>query len=363
MPEETRPVHPVRRPALRSRRAQVLGGLVLVALIAAVFLLVDAMRQAAVTITINGTAYHVRTRADTVGAALDDAGIHVDTEDIVWPPLDSPLTDGDAIAIHKAAAVAMQSDDGVRHIRTQAAHPLAILAEQDIVPGPHDIVQVNGQDYSPEELAAQNWSTPPQSIRVVRGVPITVVDGDQTLTAHTTEVDVGRALDAIGVKLYLADRVTPALHAPITPDMTIRITRSLPITVVADGKQVAARAIGPTVADALTAIGLAPVGQDYTIPPLDTPLEPGMTIELVRVNEEVVTRDEPIPFTTIYHADASLPVDEKRVIQEGVDGVRTRKIRVRYENGKEVSRVVQEEWIARPPTPRMILLGEQVKQP
>lgn len=363
MPEETRPVRPQRRPTLRSWRARIFGALALVALIAAMLLLADFVRQTAVTVTVNDTDYRFRTHADTVGAALNDAGIHVDVEDVVWPPLDAPLAEHDAITIHRAAAVAMRTENGVQHIRTQAAHPLAILAEYGIVPGPHDIVQVDGHDLTIRELAAQRWSVPPQSIRIVRGVPVTVIDGDQTVTTHTTEVDVGRALDAVGVKLYLADRVTPELSAVVTPDMTIRIERSQPITVLADGQQLATRSLGPTVGDALSGIGLAPVGQDYTIPPLDTPLDADMVIELVRVNEEVVTRDEPIPFATIYHADASLPLDEKRVIQEGIDGVRTRKIRVRYENGREVSRVVQEEWIARPPTPRMILLGEQANQP
>jgi hypothetical protein len=40
------------------------------------------------------------------------------------------------------------------------------------------------------------------------------------------------------------------------------------------------------VGDALAQIGLAPLGLDYTIPPLETPLTSGMTIRLVRVIEE-----------------------------------------------------------------------------
>lgn len=328
----------------------------------AALLLVDTLQQTAVTVTVNDVDYRFRTRAATVGDALDDAGIHVDSEDIVSPSLETSLAKRSSITIRRASAVAMRTDRGVQHIRTQATHPLDILSEQGITLHPHDIVQINGRDYTFADLVAQTWTAPPLSIRVVRGVPLTIIDGEQTASGYTTELDVGRALDAIGIKLFLADRVTPALNTEVTPDMTITIARSLPITVLADGQRLATRSLGPTVGDALSAIGLAPVGLDYTLPALDAPLQADMTIELVRVNEEVVTRDELIPFATIYHADASLPLDEKRVIQEGVDGVRMRKIRVRYENGNEVSRVVQEEWIERPPTPRMILLGEQVKQ-
>ncbi|MCD4685857.1 MAG: G5 domain-containing protein, partial [Anaerolineae bacterium] len=180
---------------------------------------------------------------------------------------------------------------------------------------------------------------------------------------HTTEIDVGRALDTAGLTLYLADRVTPDLSTAVAVGLVVRIERSLPVTLIADGHTLATRVRGATVAEALLAIALAPIGQDYTIPDLDAPLLPDMTIQLVRVTEALVTKDEPIPYITIYQPDASLPLDENRVLQEGIDGLRTREILVRYEDGTEVSREVQQEWIVQPPQPRMIVYGERVKQP
>jgi hypothetical protein len=188
------------------------------------------------------------------------------------------------ITVVKASAVALQVDDEVRRVRTQAITPLDMLAEQAIPVGPYDRVQVNGREFSPEELAA--WTGPVMSIRVVRSVAITVIDGCKIVAVHTTQADVARALDAAGVQLYLADRVIPDLSTPITPGMAIRIERSVPLTVQADGQQLNTRARGPTVGDVLAQIGLAPLGLDYTIPPLETPLTSGMTIRLVRVIEE-----------------------------------------------------------------------------
>lgn len=355
---ETRPSRPVRRPTFGTWRTRLAGGLVAAALVLAALALANHMMQNAVTLTINSTTLDFRTRAETVQDALDDAGVVLDPEDRVWPPLDSALSDGDTITVYKARAVALHVGGDVRTVRTQSAHPLDILAEQGITVGPHDVVQADGDDIPAQELAAQDWIEPPTSLRVVPSMAITVQDSESH-TVHTTQTDVGRVLDAAGFKLYLADRVTPDLNAPVTDGLRITIERSVPLAILADGQRLETRALGPTVGDAMAAIGLAPIGQDYTIPPLEAPLEAGMTIELVRVTEEVVTRDEPIPFDTIYHPDATLPRDEKRVIQEGVDGVRTRAILVRYENGQEVSRVVQDEWVARPPTPRMIVLGER----
>ncbi len=117
------------------------------------------------------------------------------------------------------------------------------------------------------------------------------------------------------------------------------------------------RAVGPTVGDALAALGIAPVGLDYTIPPQESPLEPDMLIRLVRVTEEVITEREPIPFTTERQPDPTLKAGEERVIQAGADGVRERQIRVTYEDGQPVRRDVQHEQILEPAVPRLIAYG------
>ncbi len=359
----TRPTHPRRRPPLRPWRASLVGGVLGVIILAAAIVLTDYMLQSQVTIRLAHDSVTFRTRANTVQQALDDAGIVVDPEDIVSPPLDGRLDAKTTITIRKAHPVALLVTGDVRHIRTQSTHPLDILAEQGITLETHDLLQIDGRDVQVGALAGHAWQTPPDSLRVIPGVAVTIIDGEQRYTIHTTQTDIGRVLDAVDVKLYLADRIMPDLSTPIHNGLVIQIERSVPLTILADGQRLTTRALGPTVGDALNKVGLAPIGQDYTVPALDTLLEPGMTILLVRVTEDVVTQEEPIPYATIYRADSNLPRDEKRVIQEGSDGVRTRKIRVRYENGDEVSRVVQDEWVSMPPTPRMIALGERGKTP
>lgn len=355
----TRPTHPQRRTPLRSWRASLAGGLLTVILLIAAVVLADYKLQSRVTVRLAQESVVFRTRANTVQQALDDAGVVLDPEDVVSPPLDARLQARTTITIRKAHPVALLVAGGVRHIRTQSTHPLDILAEQGIAFGTHDRLQVDGQDLEISALMGQSWQTPPDSLRVIPSVGVTIQDGAQSYTIHTTQADVGRVLDGAGIELYAADRVIPELASSVTEGLVIRIERSVPLTVLADGQRLSTRALGPTVSDALSAIGLAPAGQDYTVPALDVELEPGMTILLVRVTEDVVTQEESIPYSTIYQSDSNLLLDEKRVIQEGHDGIRTRKIRVRYENGDEVSRVVQEEWVSRPPTPRMIALGER----
>ncbi|MBN1965103.1 MAG: DUF348 domain-containing protein [Anaerolineae bacterium] len=335
--------------------------LLVVALSIAIPLIVDRLTRTAVTLDVSGSVRRLHTRAHTVQEVLDEADVLIDPEDVIRPEPAIRVQEGMTITVRKAFAVAVEADGEVRHVRTQAAQPLDILAEQAIRVGLYDVIRVNGRDFSLEHLDRMRWDRPPSSIQVVRSAALRVIDGERTLVIHTTQADVGRALDTAGLKFYLADGVIPDLSTPVRDGLTVRIVRSVPVTVIADGRQLVTRARGPTVGDALVSAGIAPAGQDYSIPPMDTPLEPEMAIQLVRVSETLLIEQEPIPFTTIYRPDTSLVLDDQRVIQEGAPGVRERHIRVRSEDGLEVSRVVQGEWIERAPTPRLIGYGTRIE--
>jgi uncharacterized protein YabE (DUF348 family) len=328
-----------------------------VILIATLALVTNRLTQKTVTLDVGGQVRRYHMHAGTVQDVLHEADVLLDPEDVVWPEPQTALKDGMTITVHKAFAVALQVNGEVRHVRTQTTHPLEVLAEQSVPVGPYDVIQVNGQDFSPEQLRKLPWNAPATSIRVVHSATLTVVDGGRTLVIHTTQVDVGRALDAAGVMLYLADSVTPGLSTPVVDGLVVHIQRSMPVTVAADGRQIATRALGPTVGDAVAEIGIAPIGLDYTVPAPDTPLTPDLAIRLVRVSEETLTVEKPLPYSTIYRPDPTLAPGEERVIQPGLEGVLQQEIVVRYDDGQEVSRRVQSERIAQPPAPRIIACG------
>jgi len=321
------------------------------------FLVVRYLTQTTVTLNISGYILRVHTRADTVQAALDDAHILVDPEDVVSPVPNAPLKNGMTITIRKAYAVAVEAGGEVRHVRTQLTHPLDILSEQGIQPGTFDIIRVDGQDFSYESIQQHSWDTAPQNIHLIHSVKVTVMDGAQVQALHTSQVDIGRALDTAGISLYLADKVIPDFSTPISDGMVIRIQRSNPVTVLVDGHTLTTRAVGPTVGDALAAIGIAPIGEDYTIPPLDAAIAPDMTIRVVRVTEAVIIEHETIAYSSHYRPDPALASGEKRVIEDGVPGLRELYIRIRYEDGKEVSRMIEEERVIRLPEARLVFYG------
>jgi uncharacterized protein YabE (DUF348 family) len=327
------------------------------ALIVVTLLLIHTLTQKTVTLDISGDVHRLRTHADTVQAVLDETHVLIDPEDLIDPAPATRLSGGETITVRKALVVAVEADGVVRQVRTQAVHPLDVLAGLSIPVGRYDVVQVDGQDFSLDRLEHLHWTTPTTYIRVIRSATVRVVDRDHTLLVHTTQTDVGRALDSVGLALYLADRVTPDLSTPVYDGLSIRIERSVPVTIRADGRQFASRAAGPTVGDALAEIGIAPVDLDYTVPSEETALEANMVIRVVRVTEGLIVEHEAIPFDTIREPDPTLAAGDEQIVQAGADGVLERRIRVRYEDGREVNRAVRDERMMLAPVPRRLTYG------
>jgi uncharacterized protein YabE (DUF348 family) len=359
---ETRPSRPYRRLGSRQRRVRILVILNSGALMIVVLLLVYTFTQKTVTLDIGGHVHRFRTHADTVQDVLAEANVLIDPEDLIDPAPETRLTGGETITVRKALVVAVEADGPARQVRTQSVHPLDVLAELSIPVGKYDVIQVDGQDFSPERLAALRWNTPVTFIRVIRSATLKVVDDNRTLLVHTTQADVGRALDSVGLTLYLADRVTPDLSTPVYDGLSVVIERSVPVTIIADRRQFTSRAAGPTVGDALAEIGIAPVDLDYTIPSEESALEPDMTIRVVRVTEAMIIAHVSIPFDTVRQPNPGLAAGAERIVQAGADGVREQQIRVRYENGQETSRTIQDERIIESPVPRLIAYGPPAEQ-
>lgn len=342
---KTHPTRPARRPSLNNWRTRVIGGMLVGALLAATALAADYFTRVQVTFEINGTRYHMRTHANTVRAALDAAGIVLIPPDTVWPPPQTSLDTPQVITVRKAYVVALVRDERLQYVRTLETHPVDILAELGISLGSHDVLIVDGVPFSADALVSHSWEAAPKTLRVVHSIPVTVQDGGRTLTLYTTAPNVARALEEAGLKLYLADDVTPTLETPTYADMRITVERAVPVTVLADGRQLHTRVRGLTVADALSMVGVVPLGLDYTVPPLDAPLEAEMTIRVVRVTEQLITQEEMVPFFTLHNMNEMSTIVGRRNVPAGVISVRTRVWCVRYEDGKEVKREVWGEQV------------------
>jgi len=115
------------------------------------------------------------------------------------------------------------------------------------------------------------------------------------------------------------------------------------------------------VGQALAENGLSLQGLDYSLPADNQQLkDSNRVIRVVRVQEELILQQTSIPFQTVTVADASLDLDQSQVIQAGQSGLQVSRIRIRYENGEEVLRQTDSQWIAKAPVTQKVAFGTRL---
>jgi len=310
-----------------------------------------------VTLVVDGQVQRLHTHQDTVAGLLVDADVALHPEDIVTPALDTPLEPEMIVQVWRARLVHVNADGNNVMLRTHAASVEAVLQEAGVTLGLHDEVEIEG------ELLATNPGTgnlEPARLTVRRAIPFTLHEDGQATSLYTTAPIVGEALRRAGLTLYLADRVQPGLGEPMSAGMHVYVDCSVPVAVQVDGRTLRTRTHRQRVDELLADLGLILTGQDYTTPTLSAPLEENGTIRIVRVSEHFLIRQEPIPFDSTWQPDPDLEIDYERVLREGAPGIFEWRIRVRYEDGHEIARAVENEYVAVPPTTKIMGYGTKI---
>lgn len=339
-----------------------------------------------VSLVINGQPYPIRTHRLEVAAIVQATGLTLQPEDRVQPPLNSRLTPGDTLTIQLARPVSIEADGRTWHLLTHQPNVAEVLAEAGLTTNPRDKIFINGQAVSPESsLPAGQTAAPlaksvanllaatrtpqgaiasarPEPVQLIvrRAVPISLHDGQVSSTFYTTQPNVGEALLEQNLTLFLGDKVTPNLGTRLSPGMQIYIQRSLPVALTVDGRLIKTRTRGKTVGEVLAQEGVALMGEDYSRPPANQPLAGGVMIEVVRVREAVEIKEEFIPFESEWIPDAKMEIDQQEKRQMGVTGVIKSRTRVRYENGQEAWRRLEDKWVDREPSTQIIAYGTSI---
>ena len=321
-------------------------------------LLLALMRTTPVTVIIDGQAFPSETRAVDVAGLLDELELSLSQGDRVAPSPNTPIQPNLVIRIDRARSVFLVVDGVTTPLWTTLTNPAEILEGQGISVSDDDLILVDGTPSTAGDLPL--WPVPVTYLSVRHAVDLRVEDDGTPRVINTTAETVGDALFEAGITVYVSDTISPELNAPVTPNLTVSITRARPVTIIADGETIRTRGRGETVDDVLSEAGIALVGLDYTIPRETAPLRPGMSIRVIRVREEIETTETELPYETVYQADPELEIDQRRVIQQGQRGAQTTRTRVRYENGIEIERAEAETIITREPVNHVVGYGTNV---
>ena len=300
--------------------------------------------------TVNG-------RFQTVAEVLEAANIVPHPKDLIVPDLAETAVSNTGIQIIRANAITVHSEGGTRTLWTRQTTLGGFLSEFGLLPQRTDQLVADGVAIP---FADIDRAPLPRTLEIGNFVTVTILDGAQQQTVRTAAQTVGAVLAEADIEIYGTDGVEPPLGTWLQPNMTIQVRRSVPLTIAVDGRVIQIRSHHTNALDILAEAGIGLVGFDYTIPNSDTPLKANDSIQVIRVNEDFRLVDEPIPFQTLWQASNELDLDTTAVISVGQPGIQRQRIRVRYENGVEVSQTVDGEWVAQQPVNQVIGYGTRI---
>ncbi len=187
---------------------------------------------------------------------------------------------------------------------------------------------------------------------------ITLNDDGQEVEIVTTDETVGDLLEKYGITLGPGDHINLGVEEELADGTFIKITRSFPFYVAADGKEkMVYLTKGARVADVLKNAGVVLREKDTINYGLEINAIPGKKIVVTRYDEEILIEKEPIAYSVIVKKNHNMDEGVQKVVQEGKQGELQRKILIAYRDGEEISREKIEEKVAVEPVNRVVHKG------
>ena len=248
-------------------------------------------------------------------------------------------------------------NDKIITLQTHEQVPSVVLNQAGITLNPNDRVLFNGRSI----VLDQPIATYPSTLQIRRAVMLTLVmpDGEQKI--QSSALTVGEALQNASLWLHAGDEIHPTLDTPITDGMKITVTSPHELSVSVDRKTLQVQSSARTVGEALAEAGIPLIGLDYSLPAENEPLPSDGQIQVVRVSESLLLAQKPIHFENDFQASADVPLDQTQIVQPGEAGLTVQRIRIRYEDGKEISRLTEDETMVRPPKTRVLGYGTKIE--
>ncbi len=308
-----------------------------------------------VTLSVDGATRQVSTYAFRVSDLLYNQHVALSPDDRLSPALGTWLENDMEVSIVRAIPVQVMVDGTLTSLTSAERIPSALLEQAGVKLNPEDVLLSNGLPVKADQAMPANATT--ISLQLVRAVSFTLTEAGETKTITSTAFTLGSALWSAGYRLYAGDQLSPPVGSPLTAGLSASLTRSHLVTIQTQTGEVTVRTAATTVGVALEDAHLSLQGLDYSEPAASAAIPANGKMRLVRVTEQVLLEQAPIPFETEWQAVSDLELDSQSVVQAGEYGITERRVRVRYEDGVEASRKVEAEYVARQPVKRILGYG------
>jgi uncharacterized protein YabE (DUF348 family) len=242
-------------------------------------------------------------------------------------------------------------------ITTREKLPILILAEAGITPQPVDRVLVNGIPYALDESIDTVGDI---KLELRRAVSIKIISPGEEREILSSALTIGEVLREEGIEVNELDEVLPPIDSPINGSLTIQITPKRELTVTIGEETITIRSAAVTIGEALAEAGIPLIGLDRTVPAENEAIPPNGQIKVIRVSEVILAEVRSIPFPIEERYSEDIPFGQQEILQNGVIGAAIVRTRVRYEDGVEVSRETESERILRKPVTQIVASGSKI---
>ncbi len=243
--------------------------------------------------------------------------------------------------------ITVSVDGDAQQVKTFASTVADVLADQAVVVGEHDVVIPAGTSAVAD--GAQ--------IEVLRGRPVSLTIDGVTRQLWTTAQTVDELARSLGSR-YSAATLTASRsqRLPLT-GFTLEMTTPKTVTIRHDGITSRVVTTAPTVAEALSGVGVEIGTTDLVSTDLARPVAAGMTLTVVRVTTKKTTKKRSVEFRTIRKADGSLYKGVTHTVRSGHAGRQKVTYLLTYHDGKLFKKKRVSVKTARKPVARVIHYG------
>lgn len=166
-----------------------------------------------VVLDVNGETRTVVTLASTVEGVLEQAGVEINEQDLVYPAPSEKLSSNEHVTVRTAKQVAVVVDGETRNVTTTATTVGELVDE---LGGRLTPTNLSEEAVIPEEG---------MSLDVVAPRIVSITDGTNTVYTEVSAKTVGEVIEGRGIKLDDDDVLKPAPETPLTQYMAITVDR------------------------------------------------------------------------------------------------------------------------------------------
>jgi uncharacterized protein YabE (DUF348 family) len=309
------------------------------------------------TLILNGESKSFTTHALRVIDLLTQLGFERHPVDRISLDLKTWLVNKDVLQLEQAAVVVIYVDGNLSQLTSPIRVPANLLGLAQVRLYPGDRVLVNGLNADP--AIALDYSEI-YRIQVLRAVQARFHDQSSSQIFYTSAPTVAQALAEQGQAIYATDWINGGFDAPPKNDLETEYQSAQKLEVHAKAGLIEFYSAAASIGAALAERGIALQSLDYTQPATEEPLPEDGVIRLMRVSEQVVIEQEPIAYESELQPAPDVELDQRITLQAGEYGLLARRVRIRTEDGEEVSRRAEAEWVAQPVKNRIVGYGTKV---